>query len=355
MSETSDPPAAPDATPHKRRPRYRGKNPRRFEEKYKEHDPARFPDLVAHVRASGKTPAGQHVPFMVAEILATLAIQPGQQGIDCTLGYGGHAERLLDAAGADGRLLAVDADPIESDKTRARLAALGLTEPRLTIRRTNFAGANGVLAELGWDGADFLLADLGLSSMQIDDPARGFSVKAHEDGPLDMRMNPRRGESAAAWLARVDTDELIRAMTENGDEPHAARIAAGLAKHRGRIETTAALARLIRESLPHGTLADDADLSVRRVFQAIRIEVNDEFGALDSLMRQLPTLLRGGGRAAILTFHSGEDRRVKKAFEVGLKAGMYAEISTDVVRASHDERRDNPRAAPAKLRWARRA
>ena len=197
---------------------------------------------------------------------------------------------------------------------------------------------------------DLLLADLGVSSMQLDDPLRGFSTK-HE-GPLDMRMNPQRGQPASALLARLRPDALQRLLVENADEPRAETLAVALAGQ--TFATTSALARAVRAAL-EGVNRDDSELSIRRVFQALRIAVNDEFSALETLLRHLPSCLNPGGRAAILTFHSGEDRRVKKAFEAGARDGLYAEISPEVIRPSHEERRANPRSASAKLRWARRA
>ncbi len=337
-----------DETPHRRRPRYRGKNPRAFHEKYKEHDPARFPETVQKVLASGKTPAGTHRPIMVEEILAALDPQPGDFAVDCTLGYGGHAEAILRRiAGPGAHLLALDADPVEGESALARLRAAGYGPDALTWERCNFAGLARRLAERRPQGADVILADLGVSSMQLDVPERGFSVK--HDGPLDMRMNPRRGLTAAEWLARVSPEALTRALVENADEPRAASLAVALA---GRnFPTTRTLAETVGNAVPAPVRED----TVRRVFQAVRIAVNDEFGALDTLLRTLPECLAPGGRVAVLTFHSGEDRRVKLAFREGQRAGGYAEVADEVVRPSAAERRDNPRAGSAKLRWARRA
>jgi 16S rRNA (cytosine1402-N4)-methyltransferase len=333
-------------TPHQRRVRYAGKNPRRFEEKYKEH--RQVGDTVAKVLASGKTPAGTHRPIMVAEILCVLAPRPGEVAVDCTLGYGGHAEVLLSALQPGGRLLGLDADPIELPKTEARLRARGFGPETFTAHRTNFAGLPRVVTEAGLTGVDLVLADLGVSSMQIDNPARGFSVK--DTGPLDMRMNPQRGQPAAALIAKIRPDALARLLVENADEPHATGLGAALA---GReFATTSALGEAIRQALPRLT-RDEAGLSVRRVFQALRIAVNDELSALAALLLQLPRVLNPGGRVAILTFHSGEDRRVKKAFEAGWQAGVYAEIAQEIIRPGAAEQRENPRSSPAKLRWAK--
>ncbi len=347
MTEPDDPPPA-----HRRRPRYRGTHPRRFEEKYKELAPDSYPELVAHVLARGKTPAGHHVPILVEEVLAVLDPRPGERGVDATLGWGGHARRLLEKLALGGALLGLDADPIELPRTEARLRAIAPAEVTLLVRRTNFAGLRAAIDEAGWhDGADFILADLGVSSMQIDDPARGFSIKL--DGPLDMRMNPNRGLSAAQWLERATVEKLTAVLRDHADEPRALRIAEALVARRSELKTTQALAAAVRDAHGRRVREDDVDRSVRRVFQALRIEVNDEFGALDALLRQLPFCLRPGGRVAVITFHSGEDRRVKRAFAEGLQDGHYEAAAEEVVRPSAEERRANPRSSAAKLRWAR--
>ncbi len=348
MDDNSTP--VPTPAPHRRRPRYAGKNPRRFEEKYKEHDPQRYADTVAKILASGKTPAGTHRPIMVAEIMAVLAPQPGEVAVDGTLGYGGHAQEILARLQPGGRLVGLDADPLELPKTEARLRALGFGPDTFTAHRSNFAGLPQVLAQAGLPGADIILADLGVSSMQIDDPARGFSVKL--SGPLDMRMNPQRGQPASAWLEKIKPAALTTLLEENADEPYADVLAPALAGK--SFATTTALAAAVRAALPRLN-KEAGDLSLRRVFQALRIAVNDEFSALDTFLRHLPACLNPGGRVAILTFHSGEDRRVKKAFAGGLRDGLYADIAQEVIRPGADERNANPRSAPAKLRWARRA
>lgn len=336
----------------KRRIRYSGRHPRRFEEKYKEHQPEHFPEVVAKVRASGKTPAGQHVPILLAEILAILAPKPGERAVDCTLGYAGHASALLTALQPGGVLLGLDRDPVELNRSEARLRALGHGGDAFLARQVNFAGLTQTLAAIGWqDGVDLILADLGVSSMQFDNPARGFSFK-HE-GPLDMRMNPERGITARDLLRKLAPGKLEALLRENGDEPRAAHLAQGLA---GRdLATTRELAEAVRALCPSGMDGAERELVLRRVFQALRIEVNEEFSALDALLRQLPACLRPGGRAAVLTFHSGEDRRVKHALREGLRSGWYSAVCGDVIRASPEERRDNPRAAAAKLRWAVRS
>jgi 16S rRNA (cytosine1402-N4)-methyltransferase len=287
---------------------------------------------------------------MVAEILEVLAPKPGEIAVDCTLGYGGHAKEILARIKPDGRLLGLDVDSIELPKTESRLRALAFGPEAFTARHSNFAGLANVLIDFGLPGADLILADLGVSSMQLDDPARGFSVK-HE-GPLDMRMNPARGQSASALVQRLRPDALQALLEDNADEPRAVELAAALA---GRaFETTSQLAGAISAALPRLD-NDNRAQTTRRVFQALRIAVNDEFSALEMFLRRLPDCLNPGGRAAILTFHSGEDRRVKKAFEAGAIAGAYAKISDEVIRPTSEERRANPRSIPAKLRWAIKA
>lgn len=335
-----------EQAPHRRRPRYSGKYPRRFEEKYKELDPAKHPETVAKVLASGKTPAGSHVPIMVSEILEVLAPKPGDLAVDCTLGHGGHTRELLRRILPGGRLLGLDADPIELPRTEEILRGEGFGGDCLAVKKSNFAGIHAAIAG---EMADVILADLGVSSMQLDNPVRGFTSK--HAGPLDMRMNPSRGIPASTWLERIRPDALAEILRGNADEPNAELLARALA---GRsFPGTIAFAAAIRAALP-GRSEFDVKKSVTRVFQAVRIEVNEEFAALDSLLRVLPMCLKPGGRVAVLTFHSGEDRRVKKAFQAGHREGVYPEIARDVLRAGPEECRANPRATSAKLRWARR-
>ena len=345
-----------DDAPQKpsRRHRYAGRNPRRFVDKYKEHQPEAYPDDIAKIISCGKTPAGMHRPIMVAEILAALALKPGDVVVDCTLGYGGHACELLAAVQPGGRLLGVDADPIELPKTEARLRALGAPESAIVLRRMNFSGVSQFLAVEAADGVDALLADLGVSSMQLDDPLRGFSFKL--DGPLDMRMNPSRGMSAASLLSVLESEQLQAILIDNADEPNAEKIAKAIlvAHSKTPLETTFALVNVIRLAV-HGQTSSESDLAIRRVFQALRIAVNDEFGCLDMFLKQLPFYMKTGGRIAILTFHSGEDRRVKASFKQGFQNGLYSSITQDVVRPSASERKSNSRSSSAKLRSAIRS
>jgi 16S rRNA (cytosine1402-N4)-methyltransferase len=333
--------------------RYRGSHPRRFAEKYKEQNPDRYVADVQKIIASGKTPAGSHRSICVREILEILAPQPGETAVDATLGYGGHAREILSAILPGGRLIALDIDPIELPRTEARLRSTDVPPESLIVRRSNFAGLPQTLAAENIPGADVILADLGVSSMQIDNPERGFSFKLQ--GPLDLRMNPNRGQPASALLATVTPSALAQMLAENADEPHATLIAESLCRVRSQnpIATTKSLARHIHDALaPARRPEAEVDAAIRRVFQALRIAVNDEFGALETFLRNLPACLNPGGRVAILTFHSGEDRRVKKSFQAGEREGIYTRIADEIIRPSAGEIHANPRATSAKLRWA---
>ena len=341
---------------HKRRVRYKGTHPRAFREKYKELDPEKYGADVEKIIQSGKTPAGMHIPIMVNEILEVLDIQPGQVGYDATLGYGGHTRKMLEKLEGQGHLYATDVDPIESEKTRARLEAAGYGPDILTIRRMNFAQVDQVAPG---EKFDFVLADLGVSSMQIDDPERGFTFKY--DGPLDLRLDPTSGMSAAERLRELDEEELTAMLVENSDEPYAARIAKAIMRvyqKGGSVDTTKQLAAIIENALsflPPVERKETVKKSCQRTFQALRIDVNSEFEVLYAFLEKLPGVLKPGGRAAILTFHSGEDRLVKKAFKQQLKEGVYSAISEEVTRPSAEECSRNPRARSTKLRWAIRA
>lgn len=356
MPQIDDAPQAQDK-PHKRRVHYSGKYPRRFEEKYKEQNPEKYQDMVEHVIRKGNTPAGMHRSIMVNEILEFLKIQPGETGFDATLGYGGHTKAMLECLKGEGHIYATDVDPVESEKTKKRLFEAGFGEKILTVKLQNFCTIDEIAAEAG--GFDFILADLGVSSMQIDDPQRGFSFR--EDGPLDLRLNQTAGISAAERLDTISEAELEGMLEENSDEPYAAELAHAITteiRKGHRIDTTAKLRRVIEESLdfvPQKEKKDTIRKTCQRVFQALRIDVNHEFEVLYDFLEKLPGTLKPGGRVAILTFHSGEDKLVKKAFKAGLREGVYSEIARDVVRPSAQECAANGRARSTKMRWAVRA
>ena len=339
---------------HRRRPRYKGTHPTKFSEKYKELNPEKYAETAEHVIKKGGTPAGMHIPICVKEILEFLRIQPGQKGLDATLGYGGHPLEMLKCLQGQGHIYALDVDPIESVKTRDRLARQGYGPEILTVIHTNFANLDQVAEEHG--PFDFILADLGVSSMQIDNPERGFSYKY--DGPLDLRLDPERGVTAAQRLREVDEEELQGMLVENADEPYAAEIAAAVrtAFRRGQsIDTTTDLRRVIEgalEFIPAAERKQAVKKSCQRTFQALRIDVNSEFEVLYSFLEKLPDALADGGRAAILTFHSGEDRLVKKSFRDLHRAGVYSAVSTEVIRPSAEECARNSRAKSTKMRWA---
>ena len=349
-------------TPHKRRVRYTGKYPKKFEEKYKELQPEKYQDTIAHVIQKGNTPAGMHISIMVKEILDFLDIRPGQTGFDATLGYGGHTKAMLEKLNGIGHMYATDVDPEESAKTRKRLEELGYGEEILTIKLQNFCTIDEIAKEAG--GFDFILADLGVSSMQIDNPKRGFSYKA--DGPLDLRLNQTKGISAAERLQTISREELAGMLMENSDEPYSQELAKAITDEirKGHpVDTTTRLREIIEQTLnafpesilPQKQKKDTIKKTCQRVFQALRIDVNQEFEVLYEFMEKLPYALKPGGRAAILTFHSGEDKLVKQALKEGYKAGVYADYSKDVVRPSAQECAQNGRARSTKMRWAIKA
>ena len=343
-----------DEKPHKRRVRYSGTHPRKFSEKYKELNPEKYQDTIERVISKGSTPAGMHISICVQEILTFLQIKPGMKGLDATLGYGGHSRKMLEALQGRGHLYALDVDPIEIVKTTKRLREAGFSEEIFTPISENFANVDRVAEQYG--SFDFLLADLGVSSMQIDNPERGFSYK--QEGPLDLRLNPQNGEPASERLQKMNREEIEGMLIDNSDEPYAAEIAraiAGKLRKGQKIDTTTKLAELIGEALsflPEKERKEAVKKSCARVFQALRIDVNSEFEVLEAFMTKLPSCMAPGGRIAILTFHSGEDRLVKHAFKEGKKAGIYSEVAEDVIRPSSEECAKNPRAKSTKMRWA---
>jgi 16S rRNA (cytosine1402-N4)-methyltransferase len=353
---TQEPQQSPEPPkPHKRRIRYKGRNPRRFEEKYKEHDPAKYAHDVAHVIARGRTPAGMHLPICVKEILSILDPKPGETGLDATLGFGGHAREILPRIQPGGRLFGLDVDPIELPRTEERLRGLGFSEKELVVRKMNFAGILGLLPEAG-GGFDFVLADLGVSSMQLDNPQRGFTYKF--EGPLDLRLNPSRGAPASELLKSISLKSLTKLLAENADEPCAEAIARAIKGSFTPITTTVQLAGTVRaalEELPSKETENAIKRSLQRTFMALRIGVNEELSVLDRFLDALPWCLKPGGRAAVLSFHSGEDRRVKKAFAAGEKSGIYSGVAPTCLRPSPEEQKKNSRSSCAKLRWAIRS
>mgnify|MGYP000866588547 CR=1 FL=1 len=337
-----------------RRVRYNGTHPKSFKEKYKELNPENYLEDVEKIMQQGKTPAGMHRSICVKEIMEFLKVVPGQVGLDATLGYGGHSLEILKRLSPNGMLYAMDVDPFELPRTQERLLALGYGEKEVVFKKMNFSEIEIVALESG--PLNFVLADLGVSSMQIDNPERGFSFKI--DGPLDLRLNPKVGKSAASLLKTIAPRELAGVFFENSDEPHYEPITlAIMAKINGgfAITTTTHLQETIAEALlflPEATRKDEIKKACQRCFQALRIEVNNEFGVVDSFLEKLPYVLAPNARVAILSFHSGEDRRVKKSFQSLSRAGIYSEVAPDIIRASADECYTNPRARSAKLRWA---
>ena len=343
--------------PHKRRVRYKGKYPKKFEEKYKELQPEKYQDTIQHVMQKGNTPAGMHISIMVKEILDFLEIKPGQVGFDATLGYGGHTKAMLQCLQGKGHVYATDVDHEEAAKTKKRLKELGFGEDILTIKLQNFCTIDEIAKEVG--GFDFLLADLGVSSMQIDNPKRGFSFKV--DGPLDLRLNQEAGISAAERLETITRDELAGMLYENSDEPYCEELAKAITdeiRRGNHMDTTTKLRQVIEKTLdflPEKEKKETIKKTCQRTFQALRLDGNWEFEVLYEFMEKLPDALKPGGRAAILTFHSGEDKLVKKALKAGYKAGIYSDYAKDVIRPSAQECAQNGRARSTKMRWAIKA
>lgn len=340
-----------------RRVRYKGTHPKTFKEKYKEHQPDKYSDEIEKAISRGNTPAGMHISIAVKEILEFLQIKPGQTGFDATLGYGGHTLEMLKCLGTVGHIYATDVDPIESLKTKERLEKLGYGPEMLTIKHMNFSEIDKIAEESG--PFDFILADLGVSSMQIDNPDRGFTYK--REGPLDLRLNPQRGISAAERLKTIDQDELEGMLIENADEPYAEAIAKAIIDERRKgqkIETTTQLRTVIESTLTR-VPAKDREVTIKktcqRVFQALRIDVNQEFEVLYEFLEKLPNVLAPGGRVIVLSFHSGEDRLVKKSFQYFQRQGLYSEVAPGPIRPSVEECAINPRARSTKMRWAIKA
>ncbi|HEX4794129.1 MAG TPA: 16S rRNA (cytosine(1402)-N(4))-methyltransferase RsmH [Humisphaera sp.] len=295
----------------------------------------------------------RHLPVLLDPILAALSPRPGQTIADCTVGLGGHSAALLEKITPNGKLIGIDFDPANLAIARTKLEA---TRGTFELFHNNFAALPTVLAQASVEQVDAILADLGVASPQIDDPARGFSYR--RPGPLDMRMDQSRGQPASALINRMSEGEIAAALLELGDETDAPRIARLIVERRKikPIETTQELTAIVCEARDF-TLKRAAGAKLHpaaRTFQALRILVNRELANLDRLLAVIPQRLKPGGVAAIISFHSGEDRRVKAAFRAGLDAGIYSDISADPIIADEQERETNPRSRSAKLRWARR-
>jgi 16S rRNA (cytosine1402-N4)-methyltransferase len=343
---------------HRRRPRYAGTHPKTYEQKYKEHNLAAYPEIEQHLRAKGKTPAGSHIPVLRDEVIECLKPAPCQIVIDCTLGYGGHAAEFLKHIGPAGKLIALDIDAAELEHTRKRLSTENVP---VSFHRCNFAGIPKVLKQEGLAACDIIFADLGVSSMQIDNPARGMSYKY--DGPLDMRMDARLKQTAADLLNTLPEERLSKCFLEFGDEPDHLQIASSIVVRRDKepFRQTFQLVDTIFEAkgIDIKTWRKNRRISKSHslhpaslVFQALRILVNDELGCLRELLRVAPYCLHPAGRIGIISFHSGEDRIVKHAFRDGLKTGIYQSIADDPIVPQAGEISSNPRSSSAKFRWA---
>jgi 16S rRNA (cytosine1402-N4)-methyltransferase len=346
---------------HRRRARYSGTHPKSYEQKYKEHNLAAHPDIKAHLRAKGKTPAGTHIPVLIEEVVACLKPGPGRIVVDCTVGYGGHAGEFIKHIGPTGKLIALDVDNAELERTRNRLSEENKENVPLSFHQSNFAGIANVLKKENLTGCDIIFADLGVSSMQIDNPDRGMSYK--NKGPLDMRMDNRLKQTGADLLNRLSEEELSSALWELADEPDHQEIAHQIVSQRAvqPILQTSQLIRIIfqvrgltpkkwqqqNKASKFGSLHPAA-----RTFQALRILVNDEIGALRELLRIAPYCLRPGGRIGIISFHSGEDRLVKHSFRDNVRNGIYQLAAKEPIVPRVKEIVSNPRSSSAKFRWA---
>ena len=311
-------------------------------------------------------PDGLHVPVLLEEAVSALHVRADGIYVDATFGRGGHARKILGLLGPAGRLVALDRDP------EAERAASAITDPRFAFRRAWFSDLPAVLAELGIGGIDGALVDLGISSPQIDDPARGFSLRG--DGPLDMRMDPARGESAAAFLARADVRELTEVIRDYGEERFAQSIARAIVASRtvAPLVRTRQLAVLVAQAVRTRPRGDRSQDPATRTFQALRIHVNRELAELTLMLPRVACLLNPGGRLAVISFHSLEDRIVKRFFasasqpfggdprlarlgiaEAALPGAPLTRIGR-AIRPSEREVEENPRSRSATLRVAER-
>jgi 16S rRNA (cytosine1402-N4)-methyltransferase len=295
-----------------------------------------------------------HEPVLLDEVLAWLAPRPGGRYCDATLGLGGHARAILERSAPDGRLIGLDRDPQALVEAGAALAEFG---DRVSLVHAPFSRALEVLTGLDAIPVDGFLVDLGVSSPQLDRPERGFSFR--NSGPLDMRMDPSAGETAADLLQRVDEPELATIIRDYGEERYAGRIARGIieARDRGALDSTGALGTIVARAMPRHEWHKNP---ATRTFQALRIVVNQELQQIERLLDQLADCLRPGGRLCIIAFHSLEDRIVKRRLRALAGRGGNGEtprmrlLNKHVVVAGDAERERNPRSRSAKLRAAER-
>ena len=295
-----------------------------------------------------------HIPVLLDQVLAALEPRAGQTLVDCTLGLGGHASELLRRIQPGGRLIAMDFDASNIERARPKLTETG---GGFVIHQSNFAGIENVVSSEGIERVDGILADLGIASPQIDDPQRGFSYR--QPGPLDMRMDASRGQPASALINRMGEREIADALLQLGDETDAPKIARLIIQRRAiaPILTTQDLTAIVCEARDF-TLRRAAGAKLHpaaRTFQALRILVNRELANLQRLLDVAPQLLKPGGRIAIISFHSGEDRLVKQSLRDCRRGGIYSAVSDEPEIASADEQSRNPRSRSAKLRWAIRS
>jgi 16S rRNA (cytosine1402-N4)-methyltransferase len=286
----------------------------------------------------------RHVAVLPAEVLALLAPARGQVFVDCTVGAGGHAGLLAERLGPDGLLIGLDQDPVMLELARPRV-----TGCRVELRHANFEHLPGVLAKLGGAAVDGVLADLGFCSDQLESAERGLSFQ--QPGPLDMRLDQSRGQTAAELLKHVGERELADLIYQYGEERFSRRIARRVVEQRQRepILTTEQLADLVRRCVPRPKGKRGGIDPATRTFQALRIAVNDELGALERLLKALPRCVKPGGRVALISFHSLEDRLVKHALR---DRTLWQELTRKPVQAAEAEVAANPRARSAKLRAA---
>jgi 16S rRNA (cytosine1402-N4)-methyltransferase len=306
-----------------------------------------------------------HLPVMLEEVMLALSPHPGSFQIDATVGGGGHASRILEAANPGGRLLGIDADPRAIARSRRRLAGYG---DRVTLRQANFEAIGGLASESGFGAVDGILVDLGVSSQQLDADDRGFSFRA--DAPLDMRFDTSRGSPASEIIATYDEGALAGLFRRHGEEPHARRIARAIVAERGRgaIETAARLAEIVVAATPR-TSGRRRIHPATRVFQALRIEVNRELETLPVALEACLDLLKPEGRLCVISYHSLEDRIVKRFMARERKGCLcppeipvcvcgreprVASVGAQPAFPSDDEVARNPRARSARLRAARR-